>query len=55
MLIVDPAERPSCKEILQLKQVQKYLPEQMKQQVQHSLTQQTTKANMLRTIRIQPG
>lgn len=55
MLIVDPAERLSCKEILQLKQVQKYLPEQMKQQVQHSLTQQTTKANMLRTIRIQPG
>lgn len=27
----------------------------MKQQVQHSLAQETAKANMLRTIRLQPG
>ena len=55
MLRVDPADRPTCGQILKLPQVQKYLPEQMKQQVRQSLQIQPNKANMLSTIRIPSG
>lgn len=55
MLRVDPTDRPTCDQILKLHQVQKYLPEQMKQQVRQSLNLQKNKANMLETIRIPSG
>ena len=55
MLRVDPADRPSCGQLLKLPALQKYLPEQMKQQVRQSLQCQQAKANMLSTIRIPSG